>query len=201
MLTLTSPVNTPYHRIPVGYKMLALLGLTLVSFQTRVWWVQASFAAVVLGLYVLPWRWVFLKAGMRQILRLWPFVVALVLWHFWTQTLQTGSVVVLRMVALVALANLVTMTTPITGIMLWLKRVLQPLQKVGLPVSSFTVAVALFLRFLPSLLERVAILKKSWRSRSQKSSRFRMVVPVTLWVLDDAEQVARALRARGGVNR
>ena len=37
------------------------------------------------------------------------------------------------------------------------------------------------------------------RARSHKKSGWRLVVPLTLSVLNDAEHVASALRARGGV--
>ena len=104
------------------------------------------------------------------------------------------------MFSAVALANLVTMTSrmdDLIGLVTWAAN---PLGRVGLKPRILAVSIALFIRFLPVLIEKGGFLVESWRSRSTKRASWRLVVPMALLALDDAETVAEALRARGGVD-
>jgi biotin transport system permease protein len=104
------------------------------------------------------------------------------------------------MFSAVALANLVTMTSrmdDLIGLATWAAN---PLGRVGLKPRILAVSIALFIRFLPVLIEKGGFLVESWRSRSTKRASWRLVVPMALLALDDAETVAEALRARGGVD-
>jgi biotin transport system permease protein len=49
------------------------------------------------------------------------------------------------------------------------------------------------------MLQRMAALNDAWRARSARRAGWRLAFPATLAALDDAERVAEALRARGGV--
>jgi biotin transport system permease protein len=55
------------------------------------------------------------------------------------------------------------------------------------------------IRFTPVLASKGAQLAQSWRARSAKRLSWRIVMPMTLLAIDDAEYVAEALKARGGV--
>ena len=46
--------------------------------------------------------------------------------------------------------------------------------------------------------DELAQIGQSWRARSTRRPRWRVLVPATLAALDDADHVAEALRARGG---
>jgi biotin transport system permease protein len=59
--------------------------------------------------------------------------------------------------------------------------------------------IALFIRFIPTLIERGITINAARRARSTGKSGWRIIVPLTLSVLNEAEHVANALRARGGV--
>ena len=79
-------------------------------------------------------------------------------------------------------------------------RVAIPFRWFGLNPKILGVSIAFFIRFLPVLIEKGGFLVESWRSRSTKPAGWRVVVPMALLALDDAETVAEALRARGGVD-
>jgi biotin transport system permease protein len=199
MLTLTSPVETWAHRVPAGAKLALLALATTGLFLTR--------APVALGIAALAVAVLygsagprFAATGARLLWPLWPFVLIVGLWHLWIADLSGGAVILLRMIALVALANFVTMTTRLSDMLSIFQRLATPLARFGLPPQRLALAVALVIRFLPVMLERLTQIGESWRARSWRRPRWRIVVPATLAALDDADRVAEALRARGGAD-
>lgn len=197
MLTLTSPHKTWAHPIPAGVKLAALCLWTVVVLHlTGVWLALA--AAIVVALvatggkdFGLTWA---------QMLRpLWPFAVIALIWHLWIGQPMGAITVILRMGATVGLANAVTMTTQlaeIIAVVTWLTR---PLQRFGLQPKILAILVALMIRFIPVMLLRITQITEAWRMRSPRRPGWRVLVPTLLSALDDAERVAEALRARGGV--
>jgi biotin transport system permease protein len=125
-------------------------------------------------------------------------VLIVALWHLWTGNPVGGLVVILRMLAAVALANFVTMTTRLSDMVTIFQRLARPLQVFGLPPRRLALAFALVIRFLPVMLDRMEQIGASWRARSPRRPGWRVLVPATLAALDDADRVAEALRARGG---
>jgi biotin transport system permease protein len=59
-------------------------------------------------------------------------------------------------------------------------------------------AAALVIRFVPVMLTRTEQIAAAFRARSARRPGWRVLVPALLAALDDAAQVAEALRARGG---
>lgn len=199
MLTLTSPVETWAHRLPAGLKLAALaLATTVLFFLDRP--VELMLGAMaVAGLYLSAGPR-FAKAAPRLLRPLWPFVVLVAIWHLWTNEIAEGAVILLRMVAAVALANFVTLTTRLSDmidVFQWLARPLEPL---GLPPRRLALAFALVIRFIPVMLDRLTRITEAWSARSPRRPRWRVFVPATLGALDDADHVAEALRARGGAD-
>ena len=196
MLTLTSPVEIWAHRLAAGTKLAALAGATTGFFLLDVPWVLALAGVTAAGLYASGGVG-FAKAGVRQLWPLWPFVVLVGLWHLWTGDTAGGAVVLLRMVTAVALANFITMTTRLSDMLAVFERLARPLAPI-LPPRRLALAFALVIRFIPVMLERMEQITQSWRARSLRKPRWRVLVPATLAALDDADRAAEALRARGG---
>lgn len=196
MLTLTSPVEIWAHRLAAGTKLAALAGATTGLFLLDAPWVLALAGVTAAGLYASGGVG-FAKAGVRQLWPLWPFVVLVGLWHLWTGDTAGGAVVLLRMVTAVALANFITMTTRLSDMLAVFERLARPLAPI-LPPRRLALAFALVIRFIPVMLERMALIRQSWSARSPRPPRWRVMVPATLSALDDADRVAEALRARGG---
>lgn len=198
MLTLTSPVETWAHRQPTGLKLallaLATTGLFLLSSP----WALACAALATAALY-LTGGGRFARTGARQLWPLWPFVAVVGLWHLWTADLSGGAAILLRMVTAVALANFVTMTTRLSDMLAMFESLARPLSPV-LPPRRLALAFALVIRFIPVMLDRLAQIEASWRARAPRRPRWRVLVPAVLAALDDADRVAEALRARGGID-
>ena len=198
MLTLTAPQKTIFHKISAGRKLLALCVVSTALFQIESLTVLACLTFAVIALY-LSQGLSFAKFGARMLWPLWPFVLFIVLYHVITHDIETGGEIILRMLIAVALANLVTMTTTLNDMIDVLMQLLRPLNWFGVSTKPVAITIALFIRFIPTLIDRSITMLAALRARSAGKSGWRIIVPLTLSVLNDAEHVANALRARGGV--
>lgn len=197
MLTLTSPVDTWAHRVPAAVKLLTLCGFTVLLFGLKSPVLLAVALIGVTGIVASGGR-IFARASLHLLRPLWFFIVVVALWHGWIGDVPGGLAVILRMITAVAAANFVTMTTRLSDMISVLERLCRPLARFGLPAKTLALAVALVIRFIPVMLQRMVQIRESWRARSPRRPGWRVMVPATLAALDDADRVAEALRARGG---
>ncbi len=197
MLTLTSPVETPFDRLPAGVKLAALVVATSAVFTITSPWILGGAAAVVVGLYLTGGPRL-LAYGVRLLWPLWPFAAVIAAWHLWRGTPVFGLVVLLRMAVAVTVANLVTMTTRLDEMIAVITKMATPLGYFGLPPRRLALALALAIRFIPDLMQSAERLTLAWRARSARRSGHRLLAPLTLAAIDTADHVAEALRARGG---
>ena len=197
MLTLTSPIETRFHGWPAGVKLALLCAFTVWLFAAPgLGWLLASLMLVILC--YLTGGTAFLRQGAGMLRPLWPFVLVVSLWHGWTGDWTGGGIVVVRLMAALAAANLVTMTTglaPMMQVVEWLARPLAPV----LPPRRLALAFALVIRFVPVLGQHAETLADAWRARSARRARWRILPALALSAIDEADHVAEALRARGGV--
>jgi biotin transport system permease protein len=198
MLTLTSPRETWLHGVPAGWKLLALCLATVLLFRIEA---PAILAAVLAGLALayLGFGRAFFRHGLGMLRPLLPFAVVVGLWHAWIGEPMAGAMIVVRLVTAVALANLVTMTTRLSDIVGVVERIAAPLARIGLKPKALALAIALAIRFVPVLGQKIGLIQLAWKARSPHRPGWRIFVPAMLAVLDDADHVADALRARGGI--
>lgn len=198
MISLTSPVKTRAHGWSAGTKLAALCAATVVLFATDALLWHGVFLALTLGLYALPGA-LFLRIGIVRLKPLWIFAAVILLWHLVTADLLAGLVIVMRMMTAVALANLVTMTTRLSDMMGVVRWLLTPFRAFGLRTDVVELAMALVIRFTPVLAEKGQMLALAWRARAIRRVGWRIITPFAVLAIDDAEHVADALRARGGL--
>ncbi|TDK48728.1 energy-coupling factor transporter transmembrane protein EcfT [Antarcticimicrobium luteum] len=198
MISLTCPVETWAHRRPAGLKLAALSLATALLFATDR---PAILGAAVLGVAALYLSGGagFFRAGLSNLRLLWPFLVLIALWHGLSGQIAAGLAVALRLVAALALANFVTMTTRLSDMIEVLSLLLAPFRRLGLSTRALELSIALVIRFTPSIADKGRLLGLSWRARSPRRPGWRIVMPMAALAIDDAEQVAEALRARGGL--
>jgi biotin transport system permease protein len=197
MISLTSPVETRAHRWPAGLKLGALCLASTGLLLTQSLVLLAGALLLTLALYALPGR-LFLRAGLRGLRVVLPFVAILLIWHAVIADLRGGLLITLRMVTLIALANLVTMTTALEDLIDLVHALTAPLRRLGVPTHPLETAIPLVLRFTPVLVGKAETLALAWRARSRRRPGWRLVLPLTLGALDDADHVGDSLRARGG---
>jgi biotin transport system permease protein len=198
MISLTSPVETWAHHWPAWVKLGLLCAATMVLFSVQALQWHVVFFVGALMLYTVPGKQ-FLRAGMGRLTGLWPFVLVILVWHFIIADLVFGLVIVLRMLTAVALANLVTMTTRLSDMMGVVRWLTAPFRIFGIKTERIELAIALVVRFTPVLATKGQLLAMAWRARATRRLGWRIITPFAVLAIDDAEHVAEALRARGGV--
>jgi biotin transport system permease protein len=161
-------------------------------------WLLGAVTLITLGFYALPGK-VFFIGGMKRLMVFWPFVAILAIWHIVTATYLDGVTFLLRLICTFGLATLVTMTTALSDMIAVIRWLATPLRKLGLNTRALELAIALVIRILPTLIDNGRRLVDSWRARSRRRPGWRIVLPFTLLALDDADHLAEALRARGGL--
>lgn len=199
MLSLTSENRTFYHSIPAGLKLLILLVASVLLFIFPDAKIQFVTFGIAVFLFIIGGFSFFLQ-GLKHLIRIWPVVLCIGLWHLWSQDYETGAALILRLATVIALANLVTMTTPLTEMISVLHWLTSPLRRLGMSTRPGEIAVAMVIRFIPVLSEKSDAIRESWCARSARRAGWQIVTPIALVAIDDAEQVSEALRARGGLS-
>lgn len=199
MLALTSDIPTWAHRLPAGGKLLALALASVALFGAPAPLATLGAGAVLaLGLY-LSGGITFARKGLAGLRGIAVLVLILFAWMAWTRGFQTGLLHGGRLLVAVALANFVTLTTRLDAMSAVFMRILGWL---GLPLvlrRRIALALALAIRFVPVLGARAGRLHLAWRARSARPAGVALIMPLVVSAIDEAEQVAEALRARGGV--
>jgi biotin transport system permease protein len=200
MISLTSPVETWAHRVPAGVKLATLSAATVALFalQDPAWLALSLVGAAAL---VASGGWRFTRSAVRSLRILIPFLLLIAAWHGVTGEFEAGLAVALRLLAALTLANFVTMTTRLTDMVAVAAVLLAPLRRLGLSTRAFELSIALVMRFTPAIAQKGGRLAEAWRARSVRRVGWQIVMPLAATALDDADQVAEALRARGGVER
>lgn len=198
MLTLAIPGPSWAHRIGAGPKLGCLAVCMLAVLQITALPVLIALLAGVAALYVSlgqrAWR-----PGIDGVRPLIWLSALVVVFHAVTSDILTGAAMALRIFVMVGLANFMTLTTPMADMIAVVTRIASPLRHIGIEPRALALSMALFLRYIPVLRARAGTLAQAWRARSLRRPGARIVVPLVLTALDDADQLADALRARGGI--
>lgn len=187
--------ETWLHRVPAGVKLVGLALLSLLLLPVDDWRFLAAVLAVIAAAYA-----GFGRAGMARLVLLRPLLPLLAVvggvqavsggW-------SAGVVVTMRLLAMLLLADLVTMTTRMTAMMDALVPVLRLLRPLGVNPRRVALSMALVLRFVPVLLASWHAREQAWKSRTHRRVPPRLVAAFVAEILQLADRVAEALDARG----
>lgn len=183
------------HRLPAGAKLAGLLLAGLVSPFVRSPVVTAVVLVVVLAGYAvarMP------AAVLLQMLR--PLLLVMVPLGVF-QTVVAGweraFVIVGVLVALVLLANLVTLTTRTSDLIDVVVRVCGPLRRVGVEPERVGVLLQLAIRAVPLVIDLGARVREAQHARGLGASPRAFAVPLVVGALRRADAMGDALAARG----
>lgn len=199
-LALYVPRTSPVHRAPAGLKLLALAALGVLVFALPTLLVAGATLAgvLVVGLLLarLPVR---LLARQARAVAVW--LVALFVVHSLVTGVGTAAMTVLRLLALVLAAAVVTATTRVTAMVAVVERICGPLRFVGVRPARIGLVLAMALRFIPLVAERADRIREAQAARGGQVRGPRAltatVVPLLVQVLQLAHTVSEALDARG----
>ncbi|KMO39058.1 cobalt ABC transporter permease [Methylobacterium tarhaniae] len=193
-MTPSIPGRSPLHRCPPGPKILALVAAGTALFALP----RLDLALAVLGLT----GWLYRLAGiparlvLAQVRPLAWILAVLVLVQLALDGWQAGLLVAARLVALMLLAGLVTLTTRSSDLIEALQRGLAWLRPLGADPAKVGLAIALTLRFIPVLAAITAEVREAQRARGLERSLVALTVPVIVRMLKMSDDVAAAIDAR-----
>lgn len=189
--------RSPLHRLPAGVKLAGLMAISMALYPVD----QPLWLLPVLLLSVAGYA--SLGPGGLQRLTLvkpvLPFLLLILAFQTWTQGWADGLVMLQRILIMVLLANLVTLTTPMDAMMAAVMPLLRPLRWIGVAPHRIAFAVALLVRFVPVLMALTASLLEAWRARGGGRRQWRLAVPLLINAIRLSDHVAEALAARGGI--
>lgn len=190
------PGRTAIHRAPAGAKFLALLAFILLSTFLVT---TPLVAAVCLGVVALGYvvARVPLRTALGQILPVMPVLLVLGAFQWWQRGGEFALTTVLILLASVAAAALLTLTTRIAELMAAIEHGLSPFERFGLPVETISLAVSLTLRLIPLQLATVQEVLAARKARGAGFSLAAFGTPVLVRSIRRARLLAEALIARG----
>ncbi len=214
------PGASPIHRLDPRAKFVAVSALAVGLFVRDSFLSLAVFAAAGVVAYALSgvpvhWFW----RAFRPLLWLigLTFLAQLVFargeafYSFWIfhlswQGIALAGYLSLRLVVLILVGSVLTLTTPpiaLTDGLAWLGR---PLRRLHVPTDELALMVTIALRFIPTLLMEIETIMRAQRARGAEFSRggpvqrVRALLPVLvpLFVLSfrRADEIALAMEAR-----
>ena len=199
-LALYVPRASPVHRIPASWKLLLLAALSVLVFAvpTLPVVIGALVAVVAAGLFAARLPVAVLTRQVRAVLWL---LVAIFLLHVLLTDVGTGSRTVLRLLALVLAAAVVTATTRVSAMVAVVERICGPLRWFGVRPARIGLVIAMALRFIPLIADRADRIREAQAARGGSVRGLRgvatTVVPLLVQVLQLAHTVSEALDARG----
>ncbi|AWB84200.1 energy-coupling factor transporter transmembrane component T family protein [Corynebacterium liangguodongii] len=195
-LGVYSPGHSWLHRLPAGLKLIVVLVLAVgtAALPTEpwhgvavLWCIAAAYATarIPFGLAV------------RQIAPVVPLIALLGAYLAWQDGAAAGLVTSISVLASLAAANLVTLTTTIEEMMDAIEAGLAPLSKLGVNVEAISLAISLTIRLVPLMAHTVSEVADARAARGAGLSLTAFATPVVVRSIRRAQLMGDALLARG----
>jgi energy-coupling factor transport system permease protein len=216
------PADSPLHRMDSRSKLIAAFVYLFIVFLANNWLTYGLlivFTVITITASKVPMR--FLYKGLKPILLLVAFTMllhifltkegALLYKAGWLEIyeggLRQGVFMAMRLLLLVLMTSLLTLTTTPIDITDGLEHLLGPLKKWKLPVHEFALMMSISLRFIPTLLQETEKIMKAQMARGadfttgslkERAKAFvPLLVPLFVSSFKRAEELALAMEARG----
>ncbi|GBF31921.1 transmembrane component of general energizing module of ECF transporters [Desulfocucumis palustris] len=221
------PANSPVHRLDPRTKILSMLLLITAAALAKGTGFLPVAAVSVFALLLSRVPFLFLWRGFKA---LWVILfITFILQIFFTpgETIYTagpltitkeglllGGQMLLRLVLLILISSLLTMTTTPVGLTAGIEHLGRPLQRFGVPVHEMAMMMTIALRFVPTLLQEAFTVSRAQQSRGaglsgvtlerKFTALVSLMVPVFAGAFRRAEELSTAMETRcyhGGAGR
>ena len=199
MFTNVSPYSTKLDKVSVQKKIVLSCSAAAILFFIKNPLVMFGIFLMLLLIYFLAGGLRFLRLGLYHLKITVPFVIILAVWHLYLDHLDKGLTLIFRLISAFLIANLFLLTSKMHDIILAIQKYSSHLKIFGINPHAISITIGLFIRSIPILNQRAKNLMLAQSARSTKRSFWRISVPLALSILDDADHVSEALRARGGI--
>lgn len=195
MIGALSARQTPYHRWRAGAKLALLCVFCTVLTLTDTPLVPLLANGFLLSMAAIAGGW-FTRAVLSDLK--FPAVIAVLIaaWHIWMGTEQVGLTLAATLLACIAAATMLSRTTSPAEILSAVDTFLIGLRVPQKARRRLALAVALTIRFIPALNARGRLLIDAHRVRSPRRTGWRVLPPLALGALDEADKTAEALCVR-----
>lgn len=219
---LYAPVDSPLHRLDARAKFFGFLILVAAVILSDSLIGYAVIIAVTLALAAMCGM--SFGTAFASVRRLWSiFLVIFIMnafffatekpiWSWWIVTLSVegmlqGFSVVFRILIILVLSNILTLTTPPMEITSAIQLMLKPLKLLHIPADDIAMIISVAIQFIPTLLEETDTIKKaqiargarfeSKKLRERAAALLPLLVPIFLSAFKRADELAMAMEARG----
>jgi biotin transport system permease protein len=184
------------HRVPVKPKLLGLM-----VFGLALYWIDQPLVlggALVLTGLVYRSTSIGLSEGLRRLKPVLFTIAFLAVVNLLLLSPLETLVTTLRLLAILLLAAAVTASTTIADFMAAVTDLARPLERLGLlKAADLGLALGLVLRFVPEIAARYETLKEAHAARGIPVKLSRLLGPLIISTLKDADRIAEAIDARG----
>lgn len=214
------PGNSVVHQLDPRTKILAILfymtGLFIFD-KLQAYVAVAMFTLAIIWLSHIPLN--YLLKGLKPILIILGFTLVLhlfltpgtVVWQLGPLTvtiegIRQGVFMSLRLIFLILVTSLLTLTTSPISLTDGLESLLGPGRKVGLPAHELAMMMSIALRFIPTLLEETDKIMKAQMARGadfesgnlwqRAKNMVPLLVPLFVSAFRRADELAMAMEAR-----
>jgi biotin transport system permease protein len=201
MFTNVSSYSTTLDEVSVQKKIVLSCSTAAILFFIKNPLVMFGIFLMLLLIYFLAGGLRFLRLGLYHLKITVPFVIILAVWHLYLDHLDKGLTLIFRLISAFLIANLFLLTSKMHDIILAIQKYSSHLKIFGINPHAVSITIGLFIRSIPILNQRAKNLMLAQSARSTKRSFWRISVPLALSILDDADHVSEALRARGGIKK
>lgn len=196
MISMYRQGNSLLHRMRSGWKLGVFAVLACVSFFVPVsWWSVAAFAVFPVVVHLLAGFGLGLLC--KDLLRLLPILVFLVVTQLIFLDLVDAATNTVRVIALVLAAQTITRTTRMDSIVETVEKLFSPLARFGVAPEKIGLAVSLVLTSVGHLIGTIQQVRDAQKSRGVRLAPWSWLVPVLVLTLKHSDDVADALLARG----
>lgn len=214
------PGNSLMHRLDARFKLLMTVELIVLIFLLDNWGLFLAAGFVIAGSllsrisvkYVLkslkPLRFILLLTFVINVFFLRGETVLLEWWKI-TITLEgiiKAIVIAARLVLLVSVSSLLTLTTSPMEITAALESLLKPLKVIHFPVSELALMMSIALRFIPTLMEETDKIMKAQTARgasfdtgnvfARAKGMVPILIPLFVSAFKRADELALAMESR-----
>jgi len=189
-LIYTLPIYLTWYTIP-GF-ILVIVGYNLIKKKIRFRFLFFLFT-IALMVYVLTFNFGPLIKGLNI--------------EVYSGGLTFAAFLITRILILISVSSLLTLTTKPTALNNGLEEVLKPFKKVKLPTEEISMMISIALRFIPTLLDEAGKIMKAQSSRGvdfqegslkQKITQIiSLLIPMFIISFKRADDLANAMEARG----
>lgn len=194
MISLYISTHTWLHRWPAALKLSILVLGSMFCLSAHEWrWLLVGIVGLG-GVYVSLGgpgrkRLIGLKSFVPLIAGLGLFQGLVMDWHL-------AMLSATRLLFMIMLADLVTVTTPMQNMLRAVAPILRPLRHFGLNPEKLALAVALVIRFIPLLLNQWQAQREAFMARSGRRPGLRLLIPFMAQALRRTDQIAESITAR-----